>query len=356
MPLAPVVETARLTLRPPVASDRDAWIALHRDPRTYWHAPHAMAASDEAAEEFFEATRKHWDERGFGFWVARDREAGDVVGVGGLKQIPGEGGAFLNLYYRLAFDHQGRGLGKEMSRTSAAHAVEFLPQIPVRALVKEINTPSVKTALGSGFDRVGTRRLNDDLPDEPPSTIFEAPRTESVTSFDAGTREQILDLWTRTNDAGGAVGFLAGAPRADVDAALRGHEESMESGHTVGVLLRSAADARVVAVSLLVRGNNPLLDHTRSVYRVMTDPDLRGRNQGRLLMAATHRVARDLGVEILSLGVRSGTGTSKFYRACGYEQTGRVLGAIRVAPGDERDDITMARRLDDRTLQPDPRD
>ena len=36
-------------------------------------------------------------------------------------------------------------------------------------------------------------------------------------------------------------------------------------------------------------------------------------------------------------------------------QSGRVLGAIRVAPGDERDDITMTRRLDDRTLTPDPR-
>ncbi|MEO7268412.1 MAG: GNAT family N-acetyltransferase, partial [Knoellia sp.] len=86
-----------------------------------------------------------------------------------------------------------------------------------------------------------------------------------------------------------------------------------------------------------------------------TDPDARGRNLGRLLMAGTHRVARDLGVEILSLGVRSGTGTTRFYEACGYHESGRVLGAIRVAPGDERDDITMTRRLDDRVLTPDPR-
>ena len=32
-----------------------------------------------------------------------------------------------------------------------------------------------------------------------------------------------------------------------------------------------------------------------------------------------------------------------------------ALGAIRVGPGDERDDITLTRRLDDRTLTPDPR-
>ncbi|WP_245616929.1 GNAT family N-acetyltransferase [Knoellia subterranea] len=87
----------------------------------------------------------------------------------------------------------------------------------------------------------------------------------------------------------------------------------------------------------------------------MTDPELRGRNLGRLLMAGVHRVAREAGVEILTLDVRSGTGTTAFYEACGYRETGRVLGAIRVAPGDERDSISMARRLDDRILTPDPR-
>lgn len=313
-----------------------------------------MASTDEAAEEFFEATRTHWDEREFGFWVAQDREAGSVVGVCGLKQIDGDA-HFLNLYYRLGFDHQGRGFGKEMSRASAAHAVEHLPELPVRALVKEINTPSVKTAMGSGFERVGTRVLHDDLPDEPPSTVFEAPRMESVTSFDDATREQILDLWIRTNDAGGAVGFTPGAPRAAVDARLSAAEQDMSAGMRVAVLQRSAANNRVLGLAFLSEGPNPILSHGRWVYTVMTDPEARGRNLGRLLMAGTHRVARDLGVEILTLGVRSGTGTTKFYEACGYHESGRVLGAIRVAHGDERDDITMTRRLDNLVRKPDPR-
>ena len=354
MPFAPVVETPRLTLRPPCGGDRDAWVALHRDARTYAHAPHAMATSDAAAEEVFAASRQHWDDRGFGVWVAQDRSSGEVVGVCGLKELQGDA-HFLNLYYRLGFEHLGRGLGREMSRVSSAVAVEHLPALPVWALVKEVNTPSVRTALASGFERVGTRVLRDDLPDEAPSTVFAAPRVESVSALDASTREQVLDLWVRTNDAGGAVGFLPGASRARVDAALRGHEDSMASGHTVAVLLRSSADSRVVGVSFLVRGSNPLLDHTRSVYRVMTDPEMRGRNLGRLLMAATHRVAREAGVEVLTLSVRSGTGISRFYGTCGYRESGRILGAIRVAPGDERDDITMTRRLDDRTLTPDPR-
>jgi RimJ/RimL family protein N-acetyltransferase len=352
MPFPNVVETARLTLRPPTASDRDDWVRLHRDPRTYWHAPHAMRQTDDDAVAFFERTQQHWNERGFGFWLAEDRVKRDVVGVCGLKDVDG---AFLNLYYRLTFDHLGRGMGREMSRASATHALEFLPVLPVRALVKEVNTPSVRTALGSGLERVGTRVLHDDLPDEQPSTVFQAPRTEALTTFDGVTREQVLDLWVRTNDAGGAVGFLPGAPRSRVAEALTQHESSMASGHTVAVLLRSAADDRVLGTSFLVRGTNPLLGHTRSVYRVMTDPSARRRNLGHLLMAGTHRVAREAGVEVLTLSVRSGTGLSRFYEACGYAESGRVLGAIRVAPGDERDDITMTRRLDDRTVLPDVR-
>lgn len=39
-------------------------------------------------------------------------------------------------------------------------------------------------------------------------------------------------------------------------------------------------------------------------------------------------------------------GTEEFYARCGYREVGRIEGAIRVAPGGDRDDILMARRLD----------
>ena len=219
MPFAPVVETARLTLRPPVAADRDHGLPCTgtRGPtgtlRTRWRRPTRRPRSSSRRRE---STGTSADSASG--WRS-DRESGDVVGVCGLKEISGDAPSSTSTT-AWASTTWVEGLGKEMSRTSAAHAVEFLPELPVRALVKEINTPSVKTALGSGFERVGTRVLLDDLPDEPPSTIFEAPRIESVTSFDDATREQILDLWMRTNDAGGAVGFTPGAPRADVDARL----------------------------------------------------------------------------------------------------------------------------------------
>ncbi|KGN34659.1 acetyltransferase [Knoellia sinensis KCTC 19936] len=354
MPLPTVVETPRLILRPPTEADRDEWVRLHRDPRTYGHAPWAMAASDDEAGVAFEAAMWHWQEHGFGFWVAREQDSGPMVGVGGLRETRGDAD-YLNLYYRLAFDDQGRGLGRELSRFCTAFAVEYVPHLPVWALIGQNNPASIATAEASGLERCGIRQLKGDPVESPPALRFEAPRVEGTTAFDRATRAQVLDLWMRTNDAGGAVGFLPGASLERVDAALSAHEDAMCAGSTTAILLRAAADDRVLGLAFIVPVGTPLMPHVATVYRVMTDPEARGRNLGRLLMAGVHRMARASRIEILTLGVRSGMGTSAFYEACGYREAGRVMGAIRVAPGDDRDDITMTRRLDDADLKPDPR-
>lgn len=59
-------------------------------------------------------------------------------------------------------------------------------------------------------------------------------------------------------------------------------------------------------------------------------------------MDAVADAARTMeGIEAVRLGCRGGLGLEHFYAACGYKEVGRVPGAIRVAPGDDRDDITM---------------
>ena len=118
----------------------------------------------------------------------------------------------------------------------------------------------------------------------------------------------------------------------------------MAEGRAAAVLLREPAGA-LVALGWWVAGPNPLLAHRRTAYRVMSHPERRGRNLGRLLMAAMHRVAREDGVEVVELGVRGGTGADAFYARLGYREVGRLPGGIRVAPGEHRDDIWMARRL-----------
>ena len=346
------LQTARLTLRRPVESDRDFWVRVHRDPRTYEHAPHAMAATDEAASADFDKVLGHWAERGFGYHVVEMPSSPDgaPVGVGGLKLSPATDDipAELNLYYRLVPEAHGQGLAREASRAWLAWGIEWLPaDLPIIAAAKATNPRSIATARSAGLTEVGTRLLPGDPPEFGESAILQAPTVEVVReqAFDGDTRDEVLDLWCATNDAGGAVGFLPGAPRANVARALAAHEQGMRAGDVTAVLLRSPAGG-LLGLAFWQRPANPLLHHRRTAYRVMTDPIHRGRNLGRLLMAAMHRVAREDGVEIVELGVRSGYGTEDFYAGLGYEEIGRLKGGIRIAPGDERDDIHMARRLD----------
>ncbi len=346
MPSAPDIATARLLLRRPTPQDRAFWVRLHRDPVLYAHAPHAMAASDEAASAQFDKVLAHWEEHGFGYQIAEEAGAGLAIGVGGLKRNPDPE---LNLYYRFDSAVHGQGLAKEAARAWVAWGVEWLPALPIIAVASSANPRSIATARSAGLGEVGRRRRPGDPAEAGGSVVLRAPAVQVVRGegLDDPTRAALLDLWCATNDAGGAVGFLPGAPRDDVDRALARHEDGLRAGDSTAVLLRDPGSARPVGVGFWQRPANPLLHHRRTAYRVMTDPSRRGRNLGRLQMAAMHRVARADGVEIGELGVRGGHGTEGFYALLGWRESGRILRGIRVAPGDDRDDITMTRRFDD---------
>ena len=344
--------TERLVIRVPEERDRALWVRLHRDPTLYRHAPWALAPSDAAAGEHFDQVRAHWDEHGFGYHVVERRGVGDAeettqpIGVGGLRS---ERGGELNLYYRFSGAAQGEGYAREASRVWVAAGVEHLDGT-VTAVAKEHNVASVRTALTAGLGRAGTRHADGDPVGDAPSVLLRAPRIEThgENGFGAALRGDVLDLWCRVTAAGGAVGFVPTDSRADHAAALAAHERQMRDGRATAVVVRdpdAPGDPTVAAVGWWVRDPAALLAHRRTAYRVMTDPDKRGRNLGRILMAAMHRAARAEGVEIATLTVRGGLGLERFYQRCGYREVGRIDGGIRVAPGDDRDDILMARRL-----------
>lgn len=336
------MRTTRLVMRRPVEGDRDFWVRLHRDPRTYEHAPHAMAPTDAAASAQFDKVLGHWAEHGYGYHVVESE--GQLIGAGGLKRNPEPE---LNLYYRLVLEAHGLGLAREAARAWVAHGLEWLPSLTIIAAVSSHNPRSIATARSAGLTESDRRLLPGDPPEFGESIVLRSPGVDVVreAGFTSDTRELVLDLWCATNDAGGAVGFLPGASRADVERALAAHERDLVTGDATAVLLRDPVTEHPIALGFWQRPPNPLLHHRRTAYRIMTDPTRRGRNLGRLLMAAMHRVAREDGVEIVELGVRGGYGTEDFYASVGYAEIGRLVGGIRVAPGDDRDDISMARRV-----------
>ncbi|MGL5930010.1 MAG: GNAT family N-acetyltransferase [Dermatophilaceae bacterium] len=346
----PVVLTDRLELRSPTPNDEDAWIGWHTDPSLYLHAPHSRLTAD-AARSFLAEVRRHWAQHGFGYWTAVCRSTGQPVGMAGVRVVDDD---VLNLGYRFDSSVHGRGLGREAARAAVAHATEWLPGRRVRAVIRPGHAPSIRTSESAGLVDIGTTRHPDDPEGEPPSRLFEAPRLVRRTTFTDDERAQVLDLWCRVNEAGGAVGFLPGAARELVDDALAAYERQMAEGDAVAGLL-VMPHGTVAGCAWSARVRNPLLGHGRWLYGVMTDPERRGRHLGTLLMAGMHRIARDDGIELLQLGYRSGTGVSAFYARLGYREVGRIPRAIRVGPGDDRDDVTMVRRVDGGPLVTDGR-
>jgi GNAT superfamily N-acetyltransferase len=91
----------------------------------------------------------------------------------------------------------------------------------------------------------------------------------------------------------------------------------------------------------LVGSSSPLRSHWVTVLRVQIHPSRQGGGLGRVLMEGVHDIARQRRWEFVYLTARGGTGVDAFYRGLGYREVGRLPGAIRLAPGDDRDEILL---------------
>nr|WP_261994605.1 GNAT family N-acetyltransferase [Streptomyces sp. me109] len=152
--------------------------------------------------------------------------------------------------------------------------------------------------------------------------------------------DQLLTLWTDVTNAGGSVGFVPPVTPADIRPRAEAHLGAVAEGRT-RLLAAFGADGRLAATAFLSFNEHPLMRHWAWLYTVMVDPALQGRGHGVELLHEAERYARDLGLDALRLTCRGGEGLERFYASCGYKEVGRVPDAIRVAPGDDRDDIVM---------------
>ncbi|HCT76697.1 MAG TPA: GNAT family N-acetyltransferase [Micromonosporaceae bacterium] len=154
----------------------------------------------------------------------------------------------------------------------------------------------------------------------------------------AALREEIIGLWLDVSNTGGAVGFVAPVTVADIEPTANAAFARLDSGEDR--LLLGFADDKLVAMLIFVRGFK-LTEHWRTIKRVMVHPGTQGKGYGAELMREGERVARECGWEGLFLTVRGGLGLERFYSALGYKEVGRLPGTLRVAPGDDRDEILM---------------
>ncbi|MCL2550666.1 MAG: GNAT family N-acetyltransferase [Actinomycetia bacterium] len=159
--------------------------------------------------------------------------------------------------------------------------------------------------------------------------------------IDDEVRDGISTLWTDVSNAGGAVGFVPPVTADDIRPDLDRSLAEVASGRR-RLLLGRDEDGRIAATAFLTYNDHRLMRHWMWLYTVMVHPRHQGSGYGRTLMDAVERAARTFpGIEAIRLTCRGGTGVDRFYGGCGYKEVGRVPGAIRVAPGDDRDDIAM---------------
>ncbi|MEW1778110.1 GNAT family N-acetyltransferase [Streptomyces sp. NPDC086777] len=154
-------------------------------------------------------------------------------------------------------------------------------------------------------------------------------------------RDGVLTLWTDVTNAGGAVGFVAPVTAEDVRPELVRHLVAMAEGRH-RLLVGHDEAGEVAATAFFSFNTHRLMTHWVWLYTVMVHPGHQGRGYGRDLLAAAADAARGFdGIDAIRLSCRGGLGLEKFYGSCGYKEVGRVPAAVRVAPGDDRDDITM---------------
>ncbi|TRV73902.1 GNAT family N-acetyltransferase [Streptomyces sp. 130] len=162
-----------------------------------------------------------------------------------------------------------------------------------------------------------------------------------VPVLDRAVRDGIVALWVDVSNAGGAVGFVPPVSEEDVRPELLKHQAALAEGRARLVVGRDE-EGRVAATAFLTGNTHRLMRHWLWAYTVMVHPRHQGKGYGRDLMAAVADAARATeGIEAIRLTCRGGTGADRFYAACGYKEVGRVPGAIRVAEGDDRDDVYM---------------
>lgn len=152
-------------------------------------------------------------------------------------------------------------------------------------------------------------------------------------------RRRIVALWVEVTNAGGAVGFVAPVTADDV----RPMAEASLAGVLDGIdrLLVGLDRGELVALLFVASNRFALKDHWRVLKRVMVSPGSQGRGLGAALMREAEAVGRRMGLAAFQVTVRGGKNIEGFYARLGYREVGRLPGALRVAPDDDRDEILM---------------
>lgn len=169
-------------------------------------------------------------------------------------------------------------------------------------------------------------------------------RCELDPELDEALVGKLVTIWTAVSNAGGAVGFVPPVTEDDVrTVADRAFATATEGGGHVVVAFE---DNEPLGFLFLESRPGPLFKHWMIIKRLQVHPARQNEGLGGKILDATHRIAKDLGLEQMHLTVRGGTGRERFYEKHGYQVMARIPGVIRLSPEDTREEIYMVKHLE----------
>ncbi|KVN30797.1 GNAT family acetyltransferase [Burkholderia pyrrocinia] len=158
----PVLETARLWLRPRVLADLDACVAMDRDPEVTryiagpWHDPveHRRFVEHRITRDY---------PSGLGYWSIFGKAAPDAF-IGWMLLIPdyANGARDVEIGWRLVRAAWGRGIASEAAVAVVRHAFDTVRLPRVIADIAAENAGSLNVARKLGMRRIGV--VQDGMP------------------------------------------------------------------------------------------------------------------------------------------------------------------------------------------------
>lgn len=151
------IETERLILRPWQPSDRAPFWAMGQDAEVmqYLLPLTDRAASDAVAEKL----NTHIEMHGFGFWALEEKGGAPFIGFTGLIHVSADKpfAPAVEIGWRLARAHWGKGYASEAARASLAYGFDTLKLNEIVSLTVPANTRSQAV-----MKRIGMTRNPDD--------------------------------------------------------------------------------------------------------------------------------------------------------------------------------------------------
>ena len=169
----PILETARLWLRPLRSGDFDTFARWCADDGTMRYIGRGTALNRSQAWRVFAFLVGHWQLRGYGQWALEDKATGALVGRAGLHNPEGWPG--VEVGWLIGPEMRGLGHATEAGRAALDWAFATLDVAEVISVIHPDNAPSRRVAEKLGESPVRRVEIDDQ-----PADIFTVGRPAAI--------------------------------------------------------------------------------------------------------------------------------------------------------------------------------